>query len=154
LNETLEIFTDGACKGNPGEAGIGIVIKREGKTIQTVSKAIGEATNNIAEYSALVYALQKAVVCKAKHVKVFTDSELMHRQVTGAYKIKNEKLRFLNDQVQHLIQSFEHVDFQHVRREKNKEADKLATSAIKHKQAKVVAPVFENSGEESPSSTG
>jgi len=154
LSEALDIFTDGACSGNPGEAGIGIVINRNGKTVKKISKAIGEATNNIAEYSALVYALQEALILKAKTLRVFTDSELMFRQVTGAYKIKNKKLKFLCDQVQHLMQGFDHIDMDCVRREQNKEADKLATEAIKKKQAKVVAPLFENIGEESPSSKG
>ena len=91
---------------------------------------------------------------KAKDVKVFTDSELMFRQVTGVYKVKNEKLKFLLDQVRHLMGGFDHIDLSHVRREKNKNADKLATGAIKKKQAKMVAPLFESIGEESPSSKG
>ena len=150
----LEIFIDGACSGNPGKAGIGIVINRRGKTVKEISKAIGEATNNIAEYSALIFALQEALIMKATELQVFTDSELMFRQVTGAYKVKNEKLRFLHDQTQHLMKGFDHIDIQHVRRENNKRADKLATEAIKEKQAKMVAPLFENIGEESPSSKG
>jgi len=140
LSAMLEIFIDGACSGNPGEAGIGIVINRGGKTIKAISKAIGEATNNIAEYSALVYALQEADALKAKKLKVFTDSELLFRQVTGVYKVKNEKLKFLYDQIQLLMQKFDDVDLNHVRREKNKEADGLATRSLKKKQAKVVAP--------------
>jgi ribonuclease HI len=154
LRGTLEIFVDGACSGNPGEAGIGIVINHEGKTVKKVSKAIGEATNNIAEYSALVYALQEAMIMKAKTLQVFTDSELMFRQVTGAYKVKNEKLKFLLDQARLLMGGFDHVELKHVRRENNKQADKLATESIKEKQAKMVAPLFDNIGEESPSSKG
>ncbi len=91
---------------------------------------------------------------KAKKLQVFTDSELMFKQVTGAYKVKNEKLKFLFDQVQHLISGFDQFEIAHVRREKNKHADKLATDSIKEKQAKMVAPLFENIGEESPSSKG
>jgi ribonuclease HI len=154
LTGTLEIFVDGACSGNPGPAGIGIVINRDGMTIKKISKAIGEATNNIAEYSALIYALQEAMVLKAKKLKIFTDSELLFRHVTGVYKVKNEKLKFLFDQVRHLMQGFDHVDIAHVRRENNKEADKLAAQSLKIKQAKMVAPLFENIGEESPSSKG
>lgn len=150
----LEIFTDGACSGNPGEAGIGVVITRDGKIIKTISKAIGQATNNIAEYSALIYALQEALVLKAHKLQVFTDSELMFRQVTGVYKIRDEKLKLLYDQVRHLLYGFDHVEIKHVRREKNKKADELATQAIKKRQTKVVAPLFENIGEESPSSGG
>ena len=154
MNEILEIFTDGACSGNPGEAGIGIVINRDGKTIKKISKAIGEATNNIAEYSALIYALQEAAALKAKKLKIFTDSELLVRQVTGTYKVKNNKLKFLCDQVRLLMQGFNQVDLKHVRREQNKKADNLATRSLKKKQAKMVAPLFKNLGEESPSSKG
>ncbi|MCK4881570.1 MAG: ribonuclease HI family protein [Candidatus Omnitrophica bacterium] len=154
MSKVLEIFVDGACSGNPGKAGIGVAINCQGKTVKEISKAIGDATNNIAEYSALVYALQEALVMKARELKVFTDSELMFRQVTGVYKVKNEKLKFLFDQVQHLMKGFDRVDISHVRREKNKHADKLATDAIKKKQAEVVAPLFESIGEESPSSKG
>ena len=154
MSRVLEIFIDGACSGNPGKAGIGVVINHQGKTVKEVSKAIGEATNNVAEYSALVYALQEALVMKARELQVFTDSELLFRQVTGAYKVKNEKLKFLFDQVKCLMNGFDRIDINHVRREKNKQADKLATDAIKEKQAKMVAPLFVNIGEESPSSKG
>ena len=154
MTEALEIFVDGACSGNPGEAGIGVVIHCKGKTIKKISRAIGEATNNIAEYSALIFALQEALGLKAKTVRVFTDSELLYRQVTGAYRVKNEKLKFLYEQVQQLIRMFDHVGFNHVYREKNKEADKLAVQSLNKKQTKVVAPLFENIGEESPSSKG
>lgn len=154
MSGMLEIFIDGACSGNPGQAGIGIVINRRGETVKEISKAIGEATNNIAEYSALIYALQEAMIMKATELQVFTDSELMFRQMTGAYKVKNEKLRFLFDQAKHLTNAFDHIDIKHVRRENNKQADKLATQAINEKQAKMVAPLFENIGEESPSSKG
>ncbi len=154
MNDVWEIFIDGACSGNPGEAGIGVVINHKGKTVKEISKAIGEATNNIAEYSALIYALQEAATFKAKNLKIFTDSELLHRQVSGVYKVKNEKLKFLYDQVRLLIKGFDHVDLNHIRREKNKEADNLATESLKKKQTKVVALLFENFGEESPSSKG
>ena len=154
MSRELEIFVDGACSGNPGKAGIGVVINHRGKTVKEISKAIGEATNNIAEYSALICALQEALLMKASELKIYTDSELMVRQVKGVYRVKNERLKFLFDQVQHLISGFDHVDMYHVRREKNKQADKLATDAIKEKQAKMVAPVFTDIGEESPSSIG
>lgn len=131
MNEVLEIFTDGACSGNPGQAGIGVVINRDGRTIKEISKAIGEATNNVAEYSALICALQEAMALKAKKLKVFTDSELLVRQVNGAYKIKNKKLKFLCDQIRILIQGFDQVDLNHVRREQNKKADGLATRSLK-----------------------
>lgn len=154
MSARFDIFVDGACSGNPGRAGIGIVIKRGGKTVRAISKAIGEATNNIAEYSALIYALQDAAALKAKELRIFTDSELLFRQVTGVYRVKNEKLKFLFDQVQHLIQGFDHIDINHVRRGENQEADRLAAQSLKKKQTTVVAPVFGDIGEESPSSEG
>lgn len=153
MRDVLEIFVDGACSGNPGPAAIGVVLRQDGKTVKEVSQAIGDATNNIAEYSALVYALQEALVLKADRVKVFTDSELVFSQVNGSYKVKSEHLKFLFDQVQHLKRGFQHVTITHIPREQNKEADKLATTALK-KQAKTVAPLFDNGGEESPSSEG
>lgn len=154
MKDTLEIYVDGACSGNPGEAGIGVVILSGGKAVKEISKAIGEATNNIAEYSALIYALQEALLLHAKQVKVITDSELLFKQVTGQYKVKNEKLKFLCDQVQRLSSGFDQFDLEHVRREYNKKADRLATDSLKKKQAKMVAPLFEHNGEESPSSKG
>ena len=154
MTEALEIFIDGACSGNPGEAGIGIVISSNGKVVKEISKTIGQATNNIAEYSALVFALQEALVLKAKKLVIFTDSELLYRQVNRDYKVKNEKLKFLCDQVRLLIQGFDQVDLKHVRREQNKKADALAMQSLKKKQAKVVAPLFYDFGEESPSSKG
>ena len=150
----LEIFIDGACHGNPGPAAIGIVINEGKKRIKEIAKSIGDATNNIAEYSALIYALEEAVILKAKTLKIYTDSELVFNQVTGQYKVKKENLKFLFDQVQLLGRAFKQVDMHHVPREQNKEADQLATSALKHKQAKMVAPLFQNSEEESPSSKG
>ncbi len=155
--DILEIFVDGACSGNPGPAGIGVVIRRGGKTVAEISRPIGEATNNIAEYSALICALQEALVLKAAQVKIFTDSELMFHQLTGSYKVRDQKLKFLYDQVQQLKRGFANVELAHVPRAKNKEADKLATSSlntINKKQAKMVATLFDNSAEESPGSEG
>lgn len=144
-SRTMEIFTDGACRGNPGPAGIGVVISRNGRVIKRISKSIGPATNNLAEYTALIYALQEALVLKALEVKVSTDSELLYHQIKGRYKIKNEKLKILFDQVQHLIRGFKRIDFECIPREKNREADRLAIQAVKKiqkKQARVVAPTF------------
>jgi len=154
LKSTLEIHIDGACSGNPGPAGIGVVIETKGKVIKEISKPIGEATNNIAEYSALIYALQESLVLKAKKLKIFTDSELLYRQVKGEYKVKHEKLRFLHDQARLMMQGFDDVALSHVRREQNKKADALATQSLKKKQAETVAPLFKDFGEESPSSKG
>ncbi len=149
----LEINTDGACSGNPGEAGIGVIIRRGGREVWTLSKAIGPATNNIAEYLAVIYALQQALILKADEVLVRSDSELLVRQCQGKYKVKNPEIKRLFDQVQHLRAGFRNSVFEHIPREKNAEADGLSKKAIKKEQAKVVALEL-NFGEESPSSTG
>src|ERR1051325_4213269 len=122
----LEIFTDGACSGNPGPAAIGVVIKTNGETIKEISRSIGNATNNIAEYTALIWALQEALVLKADEVFVKTDSELMYKQIIGEYKVKHEGIKPLFDQVEHLIKGFKRAEFKHVPREQNSEADQLA----------------------------
>ena len=151
--EKIEIFTDGACSGNPGEAGVGVVIKKGPDVIWRLSKSIGKGTNNIAEYTAALYALQQALILKARDLVLYTDSELLYKQVMGQYKVRHPSIKYLFDLVQHLITGFDHVDVRYVPREKNKEADKLARRALKTEQAKVVASgvLF---GEESPSSKG
>ena len=154
MSKNLEIFTDGASSGNPGPAAIGVVIKENGKTVKTIAKDIGTATNNIAEYTALIFALQEALVQRATKISVFTDSELLYKQVIGKYKIKNAQLKLFFEQVQHLLTGFKVFTIQHVPREQNKEADRLAQKAIHNEQAKVVASSLKGEGEESPSSIG
>lgn len=149
MENTLEIFVDGACSGNPGPAAIGVVIKQGDKTLEETGKAIGEATNNIAEYSALICALERALALKAGRLKIFTDSELMFHQLQGSYKVRDPKLKFLYDQVQQLKKGFQHVELVHVLRDKNKEADKLAGGVLKNiskKQTKTVATLFDSFG--------
>lgn len=128
----FEIYIDGAAKGNPGPAGIGVVVTKSGKTLKDISHYIGEATNNVAEYTALIYGLQEALIQKTKNVKVYTDSELLYKQVKKLYKIKNTSLKVLMLQVQHLISGFEGFDIDHIPREKNKEADRLASKAVEN----------------------
>ena len=152
MKGSLEIFIDGACSGNPGPAAIGVIFKKDGETIQEISRSIGEATNNIAEYSALICALQEASLQKAREIKVYTDSELVYNQVTGQYKVSHGNIKPLFVKVQELAKSFARIDIERIPREKNKEADRLAVKALKLKQAKMVAPLFNRSGEESPSS--
>lgn len=127
----LFIHTDGACSGNPGPAGIGVVIKDGDVIVKEVSRSIGIATNNIAEYTALVVALQEAMLLQAQEVDVKTDSELMYKQIIGEYKVKHENMLPLFEQVKSLIANFKKFNIAHVRREFNKEADKLSTQAIK-----------------------
>ena len=153
MKKVLEIFTDGASRGNPGLAAIGVVIKENGQVINRMAKTIGQATNNVAEYKAVICALQEAKALKAEKIKLLTDSELLFNQLIGQYQVKNESLKVLFDQAQELGKAFKHIEMKLIPREQNKEADQLATKAIKKEQAKVVASVF-HTGEESPSSAG
>ena len=131
----ITLYTDGSSLGNPGKAGVGIVIYNEdNKVIKRVAKFIGIATNNVAEYMALIYALEEALHLKARKVECFLDSELLVRQLEGIYKVKDSKLKLLYHQVRHLESFFENVNFHHIGREKNKEADKLAKKGAKEKR--------------------
>jgi ribonuclease HI len=127
----LDIYIDGACSGNPGDASIGIVFSHGEEPVKNISKYIGSQTNNIAEYTALVVALQEANAMKIKSVRIYSDSELLCRQMNGAYKVKNENLKNLYDQAQVLRRGFENFSLYQIPREKNKGADKLARLAIK-----------------------
>jgi ribonuclease HI len=131
--EEIEIYVDGACRGNPGEAAIGVIFRKDGKCFKEISKAIGQATNNIAEYAALICALEEALVLKAKKIKLHTDSELMFNQLSGGYKIKSEHLKPLFDQAQKLLEGFQEVKLQKIPREQNQEADGLASKMLKKK---------------------
>ena len=127
----LEIYIDGASKGNPGHSGIGVVIYRNGQALKRISSYIGKATNNIAEYTALIYALEEALLLKAGSLKINTDSQLLARQVNKVYKVKHEGLVSLYQRALRLLSGFEKVTVNHIPREENTYADKLATKAIK-----------------------
>jgi len=126
----LTIYIDGAAKGNPGQAGIGVVIQDKDKVME-INRYIGETTNNVAEYIALIEALIAALRLEAKTLKVFSDSELLVRQIKGMYKIKSANLLPLNYLVNSLIKNFKKVSLEHISRKDNKQADKLANLAIK-----------------------
>lgn len=130
----LIIYTDGGARGNPGPAGIGVVIQDDAKRlIARHGRYIGEATNNVAEYQALLLALQKAAKLKAQELLVHMDSELVVRQMQGVYKIKEPALKDLALEAFRLIKKFSRVSFRHVMREQNKEADRLVNQAIDQK---------------------
>jgi len=126
------IYTDGGARGNPGPAALGVVI---GESFMH-GEYIGETTNNIAEYSALVYALKHVKKAtgiedlKTISLEVRMDSELIVKQMKGEYKVKNPGLRELFSEVQKLIPHYHLVTFQHIRREKNKEADAMVNKAL------------------------
>lgn len=130
MNE-IEVYIDGASKGNPGPSGIGVVICNQGETIKNVSTYIGRATNNVAEYTALIYALQEALMLKAETLKINTDSQLLYRQLKRIYKVKNPNIAGLYNQVVRLMSVFKGISINNIPREQNRGADKLATQAIK-----------------------
>ena len=132
MNTKLIINTDGLSKGNPGPGAIGATLKDiHGKNVAVISQAIGIATNNVAEYKALIIALEMALKLGAKEIEIRSDSELMVRQITGRYKIKSIALAPLYLQVSKLLRKFAAIKVMHVPRELNAEADKLANAAIK-----------------------
>jgi ribonuclease HI len=127
----LVINTDGGSRNNPGPAGIGVVFSDEqGEVMAKYKEYIGEATNNIAEYSALIKGLEKAKDFEAAEIECRLDSELVVKQLNGEYKMKNEGLKPLFVKVNDLVKNFNKISFLHVRREFNKEADKLVNQAI------------------------
>lgn len=127
----VTLHTDGASRGNPGQAGLGVVIFAEdGQKILEVSEYLGSTTNNVAEYQALIRGLEEAKILGATVVEVFTDSELMARQINGQYKVKNAGLIPLYQKAKELLSRFQSTKVSHIRREFNKEADKLANLAI------------------------
>lgn len=124
------LHTDGGSRGNPGPAGIGVVIKFEDGRKVEHSEYIGETTNNQAEYQALVRGLKEALSLDVTELSVFMDSELIVKQVNGEYRVKNAELRPWFEQVEEVKKEFSSVSFGHVKREKNKEADKLVNKAL------------------------
>jgi ribonuclease HI len=125
------IYTDGASRNNPGPAAIGVVIKDEtGKVAGTISQRIGKATNNQAEYQAIIAALEEAIKIGAAHVELKADSELVVQQINGRYKVKKTTLRPLYQKAVQLIGSLEAFTITHIPREQNREADSLANKAL------------------------
>ena len=125
------IYTDGASRGNPGRSAIGAVIADEkGNTLATISKRIGRATNNQAEYRAVIAALEKAVKVGAKNADIRMDSELVVKQLNGRYRVRNMSLKPLYDKATGLLASLERYRISHIPRSRNAEADRLANRAL------------------------
>lgn len=122
----LEVYIDGGSRGNPGEAGIGIHFPG----VVRIAEYLGTATNNFAEYSALLTALRYAVFIRCRELHVYADSELVVRQIQGEYQVRNEAIRPLYQAAQRWIALIPDFSISHVRREQNKEADKLANLAM------------------------
>lgn len=127
----LTVNVDGGARGNPGPAAIGVVVRDEsGEILTTVSEKIGEATNNIAEYRALLAGIEQAGLLGADQIEIRGDSELVVRQVKGEYKVKNPGIKPLHIRVHEALGNFDGWEIEHVRREENAEADALVNDAL------------------------
>ena len=134
----LRLHVDGASRGNPGEAGFGVhVTAPDGSEVASLYGYLGKATNNVAEYQALLHGLRFALSRGASRVEVFSDSELLVRQLAGRYRVKNEGLLPLFREAQSLLGRFESARVSHVPREQNREADALANKAVDLKSSNV-----------------
>ena len=130
-NQKLIIYTDGGARGNPGPAGIGAIIYDEGENILAeLSEYIGIATNNQAEYRAVILALKKAIELQASEIDFYLDSELVVKQLNGEYRVRNKDLMPIFLEIKNYLKNFSKISFSHVRRELNKEADRLANEAM------------------------
>jgi ribonuclease HI len=130
--KNLIIHADGASRGNPGPAAIGVVIEDEqGRVVARISKAIGIATNNRAEYLALIAGLKEALKLGAESAELKMDSELIVRQLTGKYRVRNPALKPLFMEAFHLLKKFESSSIQHIPREQNRAADALCRQALR-----------------------
>lgn len=129
-SDNLTIYTDGGSRGNPGAAAIGAVIYNGQTKLGEHGKYIGTATNNEAEYQAVILAMQKAKMLKAKTINFFLDSELVVKHLNHQYKIKDEKIIPLFIKIWNTMLDFDKVTFTHIPREKNKEADKLVNKIL------------------------
>ena len=126
------IRTDGGSRGNPGPAGIGVVIEnaKTGEVLDRLSKYLGRATNNQAEYRAVILGLERCIARGAKRVDVLADSELLIKQAQGIYRVKNPDLALRYAELKRLEDALESVTYRHVRREYNTLADALANEAM------------------------
>ncbi len=138
----LTINIDGAARGNPGPAAFAYVIARDGHPVVEDAGCLGETTNNVAEYTALVRALERASELGGQHLVIRSDSELLVKQMNGVYQVKNEQLRALHQQARRLLEPFASVSIRHVPRAQNSHADRLCNEAL-GKMHNSVAPAAE-----------
>lgn len=122
--------SDGGARGNPGPAGAGFVVEVDGEVVCGGGRYLGECTNNVAEYEALIWGLENVTALGHDRVTVFADSELLVKQLNGEYRVKNPGLKPLFVRAQELLRNFGSVEVRHVRRELNKAADALANAAM------------------------
>ncbi len=129
--EIITVEIDGAARGNPGPAAYGVVFRRQdGIRLGALARAIGEATNNVAEYRGLLAALEFAEKKRIRSLRVHSDSELMVRQIQGSYRVRSAVLKLYFEQAKALIQKLDRFEIRHVPREMNREADRLANRAL------------------------
>jgi len=149
MKETLTLEFDGGSRGNPGPAGIGVVVRAaDGTALVTLGRYIGKATNNVAEYNALITAMEEAKKLGATRIKVRGDSELVVRQMTGVYRVKHPDLIPLHREATQLFNSFASASIEHNYREKNELADRLGNLAMDRR-----ADVTDAEADESPLDT-
>src|SRR4051812_44365134 len=131
MDEMLTLEFDGGSRGNPGPAGIGVVIRApDGTPLLTLGRYIGKATNNVAEYTALITAMEEAQRLGAKRIRIRGDSELVVRQMTGVYRVKHPDLIPLHRRAKDLMAEFDAATVEHNNREKNELADRLGNLAM------------------------
>ncbi|MDR7522171.1 MAG: ribonuclease HI family protein [Armatimonadota bacterium] len=134
----LRLFIDGASRGNPGPAGIGVVVQdARGRTIAEVREFLGEATNNVAEYQALLRALSEAEARGADDLEIYADSDLLVRQIQGTYRVRRAHLVPLHARALRALQGFRRWQIAHIPREKNAGADALANRALDESEGSV-----------------
>ncbi len=127
----VTLFTDGASRGNPGPAAVGAVLYSSGgEKIAEVSRCLGNATNNEAEYLAVVYGLREAALCGVREIVLKTDSQLVSRQLNGSYRVKNPRVRLFFDLARGMFKFFDKVEVVEIPREENGESDLLANKAL------------------------
>ena len=129
----MKIYCDGASKGNPGLASIGISFQKNGKEVDTISKFIGICTNNVAEWKSLLAGLRRSIEFKELEIEVFMDSELVVKQAKGEYKVKSKNLKDLKEKFDIEVQKLSSFKISHILREKNKRADELANLGLKNR---------------------
>ena len=128
---TVSLYCDGASRGNPGPSGAGVVLLDDkGEQILELSRYLDDGTNNEAEYRALVRGLEAAAEIGVRRIEIFLDSELVVKQLSGKYKVRNARLRSLFDQAVSILRQFDDYGIFHVGREQNQQADRLANEAI------------------------
>ena len=133
----LKLYVDGASRGNPGEAGAGFyLVDEEGNEILRGMRFLGSMTNNAAEYQALILGLRETLGIGGTSIEIYTDSELVAKQIKGIYTVKNRRLRILYREAVNLLDKFHRSEVISIRREDNREADRLANEAIDGKKAK------------------